>query len=241
MPLRLDPRTRTRTAAPLLLLLAGALAACATRAPRAPASTVADGIHWFRNAAEQKAVYVQTYQAALRAARELSAGKTPGSWAVVMDVDETILDNSEFQKRLGTRPFDPKDWSAWVDEGQATLLPGAKTFIDGVNELQGRVALVTNRAEAECPATEDNLRRVGIRYALILCARGGNGDKNPRFRRVAEGTAGQPPLEILLWVGDNIQDFPALTQATADFSQFGTRYFALPNPMYGSWMSVPPR
>ena len=52
--------------------------------------------------------------------------------------------------------------------------------------------------------------------------------------------AGGAPLEIVAFVGDNIQDFPSLTQATrqqgeAAFSDFGVRYFMLPNPMYGSW------
>jgi len=41
-------------------------------------------------------------------------------------------------------------------------------------------------------------------------------------------------------VGDNILDFPALSQAIrpkgeSAFTDFGTRFFMLPNPMYGSW------
>ena len=49
-----------------------------------------------------------------------------------------------------------------------------------------------------------------------------------------------PAINVLIWVGDNIQDFPMLTQANpGDLSSFGTHYFALPNPMYGSWQKVP--
>ena len=49
-----------------------------------------------------------------------------------------------------------------------------------------------------------------------------------------------PPLDVLMWVGDNIQDFPRLTQsirtaADSAFADFGETYIALPNPMYGSW------
>ncbi|HET7746393.1 MAG TPA: 5'-nucleotidase, lipoprotein e(P4) family, partial [Vicinamibacteria bacterium] len=73
--------------------------------------------------------------------------------------------------------------------------------------------------------------------------------KNPRFERVQKGTAaeGLPPLEVLLWIGDNIQDFPGLRQDVvradpeAALAPFGTRYFAIPNPMYGSWERNPPR
>ena len=41
-------------------------------------------------------------------------------------------------------------------------------------------------------------------------------------------------------VGDNVQDFPGLSQAIRKegdeaFAPFGARFFVLPNPMYGSW------
>ncbi|MFI5257962.1 MAG: HAD family acid phosphatase [Gemmatimonadales bacterium] len=54
-----------------------------------------------------------------------------------------------------------------------------------------------------------------------------------------------PPLRVLMWVGDNIQDFPALTQAAmrsapaSAFDEFGERFVVLPNPMYGSWEGNP--
>ena len=51
---------------------------------------------------------------------------------------------------------------------------------------------------------------------------------------------GLPPLTTVMYVGDNIQDFPGLTQdirrqdATA-FARFGNDFVLLPNPMYGSF------
>jgi predicted secreted acid phosphatase len=83
----------------------------------------------------------------------------------------------------------------------------------------------------------------------VLCRVQAVSDKNPRFAVVANGTAAPgvlPPLEVVLWVGDNIQDFPALTQAVrlqgdAAFGVFSERYIVLPNPMNGSWESNPPR
>ena len=71
---------------------------------------------------------------------------------------------------------------------------------------------------------------------------GGPSDKNPRFAAVAAGTtkAGGPPLDAVAFVGDNILDFPNLSQAAVKkddtaLAPFGIRYFLLPNPMYGSW------
>ena len=68
----------------------------------------------------------------------------------------------------------------------------------------------------------------------------GPSDKNPRFEAVARGTAGLPPLDVVAFVGDNVQDFPELDQAIRArsdeaFAEFGGRFFMLPNPMYGSW------
>ena len=47
------------------------------------------------------------------------------------------------------------------------------------------------------------------------------------------------PLTVVAWVGDNILDFPGMSQAArqdpAMLAPFGSRWFILPNPMYGSW------
>ncbi len=80
-------------------------------------------------------------------------------------------------------------------------------------------------------------------FDVMLCKpAGGPGDKNPRFEAVARGTtpAGLPPLTIVAFLGDNIFDFPGLSQAIAQqsddaFAKFGKEFFVLPNPMYGSW------
>lgn len=225
-----------------LLVLAGC---AATQEKAAPAPSLPDSVHWYRDSAEQRAIYVETYRAAAASVRSLSKGLTARSWAVILDVDETVLDNSDYQKRqaLAGQGFDPKTWEAWINERHATALPGAKEFIDSVtDQLHGHVIFVTNRLQSQCAATEDNLRAQGIRYDRILCDAVGDGNKNPRFRAVAEGGAGEAQ-SVLLWVGDNIQDFPGLSQAnaSAESSQFGVRYFVLPNPMYGSWMKNPPR
>lgn len=50
-----------------------------------------------------------------------------------------------------------------------------------------------------------------------------------------------PAHKVIAYFGDNIQDFPNLKQKNmqkADakaFKKFGSKYFIMPNPMYGSW------
>jgi 5'-nucleotidase (lipoprotein e(P4) family) len=238
-----------------------ALAACTPRAavPASPpgAGTAAPSeapaqplaVHWFRTAAEMRAVYVQTYRAAGDRLTELAAGRTAGAWAVILDADETVLDNSTYQKERAEAglAFTSESWDAWARRVEADALPGAAEFIASAKRMGGHVVLVTNRDAHICDPTRENLRRLRIEVDAVLCREGGVSDKNPRFRAVAEGgVPGLPALEVLLWVGDNIQDFPALTQdvrtATATaYAEFGRRYFMLPNPMYGSWERNPPR
>jgi 5'-nucleotidase (lipoprotein e(P4) family) len=161
-----------------------------------------------------------------------------------MDADETVLDNSEFERRIAEsgEAFEESMWSDWVREEAAGLVPGAARFIATVERLGGRVAIVTNRDADLCPATRRNLDALGIRPTVILCETE-TGEKEPRFQRIQEGTAenGVPPLAVLAWIGDNIGDFPDLEQDIRDvsdssFDAFGRRYFVLPNPMYGSWL-----
>ncbi len=236
---------------PRLLLLALFVAGCTTVAPVAPpAATPAAAvpaaavpaaaaprleIQWTRTSAEHDAIFEQTYRLAgerLRAGLDTLRGT---DWGVILDADETVLDNSFYQRERAAvgEGYSAETWAAWVERRDATALPGAVAFTDLVRDLGGRVVVVTNRSEAGCPATRETLAAAGIVAAAVLCQTGPS-DKNPRFAAVEAGTAGLPPLRVAMWVGDNIRDFPALSQ-TARAGDFGGRFWALPNPMYGSW------
>jgi 5'-nucleotidase (lipoprotein e(P4) family) len=204
---------------------------------------LSESLRWARNSAEHGALFLQVYRQATAHVEREASSRAAGSWGVVLDADETVIDNSLYQlerARAGLR-YDPPSWRAWTARREATSLPGAAAFLARVRELGGRVVIVTNRTASECPDTEANFRALGLPYDAMLCKPdGGTSDKNPRFAAAAAGTAGLPPLEIVAFVGDNIQDFPGLTQAIRDqgdeaFAPFGARYFVLPNPMYGSW------
>jgi 5'-nucleotidase (lipoprotein e(P4) family) len=222
------------------------VAATPTGATAGAVSTApTNDVKWSRVSAEHRAIYLETYHAAAERLVRLARGRDPGTWGVILDADETVIENSEY---VGSRmPFggsyDVKSWTAWVMEGRAPALPGAVAFTDRVHELGGRVVIVTNRDESECPVTRSNLRKVAIRADLVLC-KTTTDDKNPRFDAVQNGTAapGFAAITVLEWLGDNIQDFPHLSQAIrtepdSAFARFGDSYFALPNVMYGSWQS----
>ncbi len=213
--------------------------------PSAPAPTLPDSLRWVRDSAEYRAAALQTYRAASASVAAAAGSHKPGSWAVVLDADETVIGNLQYQieRAQARQPHTPESWRAWVARREATPLPGAAAFLGVVRDLGGRIAIVTNRLESECPDTEAVFKTHRLAYDVMLCRPdGGPSDKNPRFASVAAGTtkAGGPPLDVLVFVGDNIFDFPGLTQAVAKSNDaplqpFGTKFFMLPNPMYGSW------
>jgi 5'-nucleotidase (lipoprotein e(P4) family) len=206
-------------------------------------------VHWFRNSAEKRALYLQAYRMAGDQLHQLAAGQQAGTWAVILDADETVIDNSLYEKQIAERHegMRPDTWAAWVRQEAAPALPGAVAFTRMVHDMGGRVVIVTNRDEPFCDATRSNLRKVSITFDLALCRTDmSSGNKNPRFQAVQAGTAGGglPALRVLMWVGDNIQDFPDQTQAIRTggddaFDKFGRTFIVLPNPMYGSWQGNP--
>jgi 5'-nucleotidase (lipoprotein e(P4) family) len=200
-------------------------------------------VRWVRTSAEYRALARQAYAAAADRLPALVRGLAAGSWAVILDADETVLDNSEYQRRLAIADsaFSERSWTAWVNERAATAVVGAPEFTARVHALGGRVVIVTNRASVVCDATRENLQSAGIAADLVLCQPPGENDKNPRFQRVERGAAaaGVPALTVVEWIGDNVLDFPGMSQQSradsAALRAFGSTYFILPNPMYGSW------
>lgn len=201
-----------------------------------PVGAVDEGLKWYRLSAERRALTLQTYAFASEKLQQKIDAGAPSNWAVVLDVDETSLDNSPYQQAraaLGTG-FSPASWSAWTSSRAAAAIPGVVAFTQLAKNLGGSVVLVTNRkAGAECDATEDNLKAVGVAYDAIYC-QDGPSDKNPRFDALS------PALAPIMFVGDNILDFPKQSQDIRNqgddaFADFGDRFVVIPNPMYGSF------
>ena len=209
---------------------------CETDAPIAP---LGYELRWYQRAAERRALSLQAYAYATAKLEAKVAAGVPASWGVIVDADETIINNSAYQKSradLGVG-YSPGTWTDWVNKKAATAIDGAPAYLARVKALGGKVVIVTNRMkDTECAQTEDNLHALGFVYDQILCRPTGlPSDKNPRFDAVAASG-----MTVLEFVGDNILDFPMLTQEIrkqpdAAFAAFGDRFFLVPNPMYGSF------
>jgi 5'-nucleotidase (lipoprotein e(P4) family) len=239
----------------VVILAAACTVACSgslfsTPAPAKPApppkpAAPPEGLRWVQGSAEYVAAAVQAYRLATTRVEAEARLRPAGSWAVVLDADETVLNNTVYQMGLFRDQVvhSPERWLAWVKERAATPVPGAARFLTRVRELGGKIAIVTNRLAIECDDTVAVFKAQNLAFDAMLCRPdGAASDKNPRFRAVAAGetTASRTPIEVVAFVGDNILDFPSASQAMkaqgeSAFAEFGIRWFLVPNPLYGSW------
>ena len=217
-----------------------------------------DATLWFQASAEYRASAKGIYAAATKRLAELARKKHKGKLAVVVDVDETVLDNSIYQAQLvltSTGYNNPYKWNDWVAAEKATAIPGAVAFLNKAARLGVRVFYITNRkcdpVEA-CPQklqTYCNLRAMGVRKIslddfLLKGERAGWESDEKAPRRAAVEKQG---YKIVLMMGDQLSDFVEGSAATssatrasleaANEAHWGDDWFLLPNPMYGDFAS----
>ena len=133
--------------------------------------------------------------------------------AVILDVDETVLDNSpeEGQRVLDRARYMPDLFAKWVTRAEAEAIPGADDFIRYALRRGVQVYLVTNRAASLKASTVENLARLqvplGPEFVLCRGERGWEGDKSSRRQFVAADH------RVLLMVGDDLGDFVSISDA----------------------------
>lgn len=201
---------------------------------------------WYRTSANQKSLYTQAFTLArLQVAARLA--ESPSAWGVVVDIDETVLDNSDYQMGLFQtgESYTERSWNDWVSRGEAVAFAPARDFIAWIRGQGGRVIAVTNRSESQCPITRRNLESQGVSVDGLLCAPDGvlMPEKETRFSVIENGTAlpGVGALQVLLYIGDQVTDCRGQSENNYDVTLFGTRCVALPNPLYGTWGQNPLR
>lgn len=230
----------------------GAAVLCALSfAPPCPAGQVKlpNDIAWVASSDAYKACLQQAYNSAGMSLRELAKAEKPGTWCVVIDADETIIGNVEFQKDLALKGSEHSSgsWNEWCNRAASTALPGAKEFCALARELGGKVVIISNRQAPTKTATVKNLANLSFVTDAVLFREGPYAqDRNKTARRedVGKGTLKTlpdgttlPPLKILMLCGDEIHDLYDEEQVSFDQAKnrFGRDLIILPNPMYGDW------
>lgn len=228
-----------------------------------PAHRSFDSSLYVQTSAEYRASCLQTFQLARtvieKKLKELPSPAKP--FAIVSDLDETILDNSVYQSMQVRKniDFDIPLWAIWQSKfhDKIELVPGAKDFIDQTKKLGIAHVFISNRDEEYREQTKTALTRLGIGITdekqLKLLPK--NATTSNKTQRRTEAAA---DFTILALMGDNLRDFdeefktPAVTadeqsrekaiaarKAVVDKHQakFGSEWFMLPNPVYGEWLA----
>jgi 5'-nucleotidase (lipoprotein e(P4) family) len=169
--------------------------------------------------------------------------------AVVVDVDETVLDNSRYQATLvkNRRNYEAQSWTDWVNRAEAAAVPGAVEFLRYAASRGVRVFYITNRKLAEKEGTAANLRKLGFPGVSdrTLLVRTDADTSSKEARRLSVGGM----YRVVLLMGDNLNDFAEVFEQAKTVDgrikaverlkgQFGTRFIVLPNAMYGDWESA---
>jgi acid phosphatase len=269
-----NPRMTVRYLLPAALIFLGACAGT----PSEPDPGRDGGLLWVKHSAEYRAITEQVYA---DATSDLPGFIEDTAWsvvpgqdgaahlpvAVILDVDETVVSNIDFQLTF-ERPFENWKLDEWTRNSVATPIHGVKAFVESARAAGVTVFFVTNRpceptagVDEPCPqkrTTIEDIAEVGITtdadHVLLSEERGWNREKSTRRNYVAQ------THRVVMLIGDDLGDFlpcvrkkpyaPCTTSASAadrmkmvedNRHLWGNGWYILPNPMHGSWTPALPR
>src|SRR5687768_319552 len=207
---------------------------------------------WMQKAAEYRALAYQAFNLARwqldadldkKNIKKLPKAEQKRPRAIVVDIDETVLDNSPAQAFgiKNRRPFSLPDWYAWGEMRKAKAIPGSVEFLNYAVSKGVKVFYVSNRDEVQKQATIDNLVKAGFNdvSAANVMLRTTESSKDARRAEAAE------KHRIVMMIGDNLDDFPGVFERRSVADRFaatdaaredwGRKFIVLPNAMYGTW------
>ena len=229
----------------LLLAMVFAASPAFAQSAAPPAATTGLEIKWFRDSQEYATIARMVYRFATQAVTQSTRGLAPKSWVVVLDLDETTLDNSPYQLERAAYglQFSAASFTDWSARREAGTIPGVVEFIDAVRKAGGRVAWISNRPAPSEDSTRDNLKKVGLWNDDDRLCVSGDAARTKRVRRteVFSGSgvcSWNTPMKPIAFIGDQMGDFPEANEGVAGAgtdASFGVMSFILPQPMYGDW------
>lgn len=200
-------------------------------------------VAWYQHSAEMKAAYIQAFNWAGRILKSEAQAGVALPLAVILDIDETVLDNSPQTVRqiLDGEAFSTEMWDEWCSLAQAEPLPGALEFTLQARALGVEVFYISNRGIHLLDVSLKNLKSAGFPNAdaeHVLLKTDGSG-KDERRAKVRE------THDVVLLIGDNLGDFSGIFDerqggltsevVMKNRDMFGYEFIILPNPLYGSW------
>ena len=248
-------------AVPVGLLLASGFSAFAQEP--VPQNDLLNATLWMENSVEYKANTLAMYQLAKIRLDEALADKNwtaateqTGAYqdlppAIVVDADETMIDNGAYESWLvvAGQDFGSKTWGAWVAAAEADAVPGAVEFAKYADSKGVKIFYVTNRSADQEEATRKNMEALGFPM-------GGNVDTFLMSKEQEDWTSKKgtrrafvaKDYRVLLLVGDNYGDFSddyslseaeRLASLEKNMAHVGNDWIFIANPEYGSFESAP--
>lgn len=229
---------------------------CESHGPRNSSHESLGAVLWTQTSAEYAAGTRQAYHFA---ATNLDRALADPQWtaaleqgnaysdlppAVILDLDQTVLDTGPYNARI-VREYGSHSrqrFAEWCSESTAPAIPGVKGFLDRAVERGVTVIYISARAESLRECTTKNLRSLGLpleaqRHLLLK-------DGTPATRKTLQRSTAAAGHRILLLIGDDLGDFVDGAKSDRDTrralvakhaGRWGTQWIVLPNPMYGSW------
>ncbi|EAS1999940.1 5'-nucleotidase, lipoprotein e(P4) family [Salmonella enterica subsp. enterica serovar Give] len=235
------------------IFLSASLVGCADfDSDHTPVKTLAlqnqSAVLWMQKSGEYRALAYQAFNTAKLSLDEKLSSNLHKKNAVIVDLDETMLDNSPYSawQLLHGQPYTDATWSLWVRSEKASAIPGAVEFAHYVVDNGGYIFYVSNRSENDLSATLSNMKKLNFPNAesefLRLKPSGSNSNKKTRFNEIKN-----LGYNVVMYIGDNINDFTEDTYhknynirmlfSDANKNKFGIDYIVIPNPSYGDWES----
>lgn len=206
-----------------------------------------------QKSAEVYALQIQGYNMATKKLNDYMKNEhQPGKKkpAVVVDLDETVLNNMPFVAMGIEEGFDYTKWGAkwsdWVEAACAETIPGSKDFLMHADRLGVKIFYISNRLTEEEDATIKNLKKLDLPQVTKdnVLLRGDRGTKKDRRASIKQDH------EIVVLVGNSLYDLSSvfinestdeqikIVEDHADL--FGDRFIILPNSSYGDyWVDAP--
>jgi len=167
--------------------------------------------------------------------------------AVILDVDETVLDNSEYEAWLikAKSHYSSKTWLPYINDAISNPIPGSKEFINYAKSKGVEIFYLSNRKAPGEEGTRKNLKKFGYpineKFDTVLL-RGEREEwgsaKGTRRAHVAKD------FRVVMLLGDNMGDFVDARKANLAEREeilekyknnWSSKWIMIANPMYGSW------
>ena len=199
-------------------------------------SEIPNDVKWVVSSSEYELLCEQIYRNAwLSIKHKLMVMDEP---VIIMDLDETVLDNSEYQINLFMKgeEYKPNSWNRFVKKEISKLVPGVKEFLEKYKRNpNAKIIYISNRDASTLASTKNNMQELGIydEGDVFLLKKDKNDSKVIRRKEVVLGTGRMKTYgsqKIIAYFGDAEGDFPKDNKY-----EFGINKFIFPNPMYGEW------